>query len=247
VRQTHEIVRCLLVRAIEICGGDKNTLRNGQGSLTNAYRTHFGTHDDGTPATLSIITTPDTDPTPPIPVGKGRTPLETLAEVAGSRLSDGAGLVSPSGVTRVLNDGTTTNAPIQTPGPNQGSASDAGVFSDGMATQHVLAPGPPEPVPVPTALYGQAVRPPWQSHLQQRLPHYSPPHSAQIPQQYGCGLASTVTGEQSLPSQWWSAVHGDLSSTSGLNGIHQDTIPKDWNQMVAGAYSQFASRTSYTR
>jgi hypothetical protein len=133
-RRTHDAARRLLERAVQICGGDEETLRTGQGRLANAYRINWETREDSTLASPSIVTTPGADLTPTMPMGAGGTLLETLAEVVGSQLSDGTDLVSPSGVTRVPNDGM-TNTRIQTLGPNQGSASNAGVFSGAIATR----------------------------------------------------------------------------------------------------------------
>jgi hypothetical protein len=256
-------VRCLLEVAIKICGGDDKTLGTGQGRLANAYRTSWGARSDDTLVSPSIATTSGADSTPMMPSGAGKTPLETLAEVADSRLSDeyierqpgSVDLVSPSGVTGAPNDGI-TNAPVQMPAPNQWSASNAGVSSEGMATGRVRASGPPEAVVNPTALYGQAVQSQWQmhteqSHSQQKIAQHDSLYGAQSFPQYVFGHAGMTTGEQRTPSGWWPAVDSRSSDQTvvphslqdnGVDGVY----PDEWQKTVEELFLLYGEGTGYT-
>ena len=90
-------MRRLLIRAIQICEGDEEALRSGQGRLANAYRTRWGNNDSDTLGALSNLTTDGTTSSPLASTESGMTALEALAEVADSRLSDGHIERQPSG------------------------------------------------------------------------------------------------------------------------------------------------------
>jgi hypothetical protein len=82
VLQSHETVRCLLIRAIQICEGDESTLWLGQGRLANAYRARWGDNDSNTLEAPSDLMSLRTNSSPSVSVGLSRSRLEILAEEA---------------------------------------------------------------------------------------------------------------------------------------------------------------------
>jgi hypothetical protein len=75
-------VRCLLIRAIQICEGDESTLWLGQGRLANAYRARWGDNDSNTLEAPSDLMSLRTNSSPSVSVGLSRSRLEILAEEA---------------------------------------------------------------------------------------------------------------------------------------------------------------------
>jgi hypothetical protein len=254
----HQVVRSLLIRAIQIYEGNEEALRSGQGRLANAYRTRWEDFRRKTREVPSTLTTSS-----PLASMEESMTLEALAEVADSRLSDGhigqqpsgADLTSPSCVTGAPSDGL-TNAPMQMSASNQGSVTNAGVFSEGTATGQVQVSGPLKTASVPTVLYGQAVQPRWQAcaeqnHSQQIIPQHDSPYGAQSQQQYGFGHAGITMGEQSSLSRWWPTVDPlnshetmvpHILQNNGLNRID----PDEWEKTVEEFFTYYRDGTSYT-
>jgi hypothetical protein len=184
----HETVRHLLIRAIQICEGDEETLRSGQGRLANAYRTRWEDISSNTLEVPSTLTTLGTNSRQSVSVGSGRTPLEILAEVARSQPSNddnerpymgGARSIPTLPVAGARNDGS-VNAPVQTPSLDQASTSDAvGACSEGTNTGRGQTSEPHEAALVPAAMYGQAVHSPWRTNWpQQTATHHIPLNGA---------------------------------------------------------------------
>jgi hypothetical protein len=181
-------VRRLLIRAIQICEGDEEALRSGQGRLANAYRTRWENNNSDTLRAPSNLTTFDTNSSPSVSVGLGRTPLEILAEVARSQPSNdcdegpyvgGARSTPPLPVARAQDDGSVT-ARVQTQSSDQVSTSSVlGACNVGTNTGQVQTSESREAAPVPTAIYGQAMNSPWRMNwTQQTATHHVPLNGA---------------------------------------------------------------------
>lgn len=182
----HQVVRSLLIRAIQIYEGNEEALRSGQGRLANAYRTRWENNNSGARTPLSNLTILDTNATPSISDGYGRTPLETLAEVARSRLpndhdTSGAASNSPSGAAGARNGSSASVA--------------VGACNEGTTTGQVQTWESREAAPAPITMYGQTINSPWQTKCpQQTAAYHVPLNGAHDPPLFGLDQGSMTMG-----------------------------------------------------
>jgi hypothetical protein len=215
-------VRRLLIRAIQICEGDEEALRSGQGRLANAYRTRWENNNSDTLRAPSNLTIFDTNSSPSVSVGLGRTPLEILAEVARSQPSNdydegpyvgGARSTPPLPVARAQDDGSVT-ARVQTQSSDQVSTSSVlGACNVGTNTGQVQTSESREAAPVPTAMYGQAMNSPWRTNWpQQTATHHVPLNGAHDLPLFGFDQGSMTMGA--------GAVRLQDGSDPQVSGLH---------------------------
>jgi hypothetical protein len=204
-------VRRLLIRAIQICEGDEEALRSGQGRLANAYRTRWEDNDSDTLGALSNLTTSGTNTSPSVLMSLGRTPLEILAEVARSQPSNdhdegpymgGARSTPPLPVARARDDGSVT-AQVQTPSSDQVSTSNVvGMCNEGTDTGQMQSSESSEAAPVPTTMYEQAMNSPWRTNWpQQTVTHHVALNGAHDHPLFGFDQGRTTMGADAVRLQ----------------------------------------------
>lgn len=267
-------MRSLLIRAIQICEGDEEALRSGQGRLANAYRTRWEDHDEETPATLSSLNTSVANAVSLASVQSDRTALETLAEVAHSRQPEdcprglqtgGTDSVPVSCASGAQND-SLTNVPVQIPASDQVLTTNTiSACNEDTTIEQVQTSAPHEMASLRTATYGQAVQPQWQSYAEQNYAQrttldYVRHNDARSSPPYGSHHASNVTVGQGLPSRWWPSVDSERSHetytaelTPDLGGTHPSIVDNghsttdDWDKIMEELYARFGDGTGYTQ
>lgn len=225
VRQNHQTVRCLLVRAMQIYQGDEETLRSGQGRLATAYRTSLE-------ATRGEALMPTGDGAIP---SVNTNPLETLAEVAHRQLPNHY-------VAGLSGDGDDSAIP-----PDCDAA-----HSEGTSATQTQNPAPSEAGFVPTATNDENVQPMWQAHAEAgaaqgtNRPCVPPSDNLSLPQ-YELRSAEGP----SFVAPWWPGLdcHGlhertlEFSFHGGLAGASQGAVADghstadDWEKTVDGLYA----------
>ena len=232
----HQVVRSLLIRAVQIYEGNEEALRSGQGRLANAYRTRWEDKNSAG-AALSSLTILDMIATRSTPVASGRTPLETLAEVAHSRLpndpdTSGADLGLPSGVIGARNDSSAIAA--------------VGTRSEDTFTGLVQTPLPCEAAPVPMGMYRQNLQSPWPTNWpQQTSTHYNPLNGARSPPLFGFHQDRTIIGAgvvrlQDVSDPQASGSYND--TTTDMGGAQDGHSP---GSAVRASGCQETNRTNY--